>query len=648
MPNNTASFNNSTRSFDVRPDRYDVRDRKYQPRLINLPPVFPEPALVKKLLPAYSKLILDQGSEGACTGFGLAAMINYLRFKDTFIDSTTGKAKKSKAAPIAKVSARMLYEHARLYDEWQGEDYSGSSCRGAMKGWHRHGVCLDSTWPYLQPGGKGKSDRPGKPKPHWATEAAAIPLGAYYRIEVDDITAMQSAICEVGAVLVSSKTHQGWGVGWDAKSLPTIQWTRGLKKHGNHAYALVGYNSSGFILQNSWSPRWGHNGFALLTYEDWLTHATDAWVASLGVPRPTTAAPRNYSSTSLQLLSSTTRTSTASLSPSATSPWSEEVARDHALILGNDGVLLRSSGAHDPAEFVSEVLMQQIKHWAAKSTNNRRIAIYAHGGLNDESDAIARTSIMGPYFEANGIFPIFIVWKTGWKESLVSMGQDILQKWKPGDTPASRTGGMLDWITDKFGEGWDYTVETALGFLGKSLWRQMKQNAQAAGHKNHGATILAKALIKLQTANTDLQIHLLGHSAGSIWQGQFLSTQRSIQDQLLPPLRRRLHRALCQRALRQRPHQRHPTRQPTLVSPAQRRRRTRRQRRRILPQVTPLLRLPRQRRSPQTPPTRHGSRLGQSPRRARHLQHQLRQRPQSLAQARPGPRRPPPHSHPSR
>ena len=86
----------------------------------------------------------DQGPDGACTGFGLAAVINYLLFLGT-VDST--------AAP-RRVSAAMLYELARLYDEWPGEDYDGSSCRGALKGWYRHGVCRDELWPYVIKRGK--------------------------------------------------------------------------------------------------------------------------------------------------------------------------------------------------------------------------------------------------------------------------------------------------------------------------------------------------------------------------------------------------------------------------------------------------------------------------------------------------------------
>ena len=48
----------------------------------------------------------------------------------------------------SSASARMLYEVAKRYDEWEGENYEGSSIRGAMKGWLRHGVCTWGDWPY--------------------------------------------------------------------------------------------------------------------------------------------------------------------------------------------------------------------------------------------------------------------------------------------------------------------------------------------------------------------------------------------------------------------------------------------------------------------------------------------------------------------
>ena len=41
----------------------------------SLPPEYPEPAALKRSFPRYAadKMVLDQGQEGACTGFGLAA-----------------------------------------------------------------------------------------------------------------------------------------------------------------------------------------------------------------------------------------------------------------------------------------------------------------------------------------------------------------------------------------------------------------------------------------------------------------------------------------------------------------------------------------------------------------------------------------------
>jgi hypothetical protein len=78
--------------------------------------------------------ILDQGARGACTGYGLATVANYLQLRRRVIPTRS------------PVSPRMLYTMARRYDEWPGEDYEGSSARGAMKGWHKHGVCREDLY----------------------------------------------------------------------------------------------------------------------------------------------------------------------------------------------------------------------------------------------------------------------------------------------------------------------------------------------------------------------------------------------------------------------------------------------------------------------------------------------------------------------
>ena len=65
-----AAGNN--RVLNVRPDAPDLRDRYYEPALI---------PLNKDLDNSKPDLVLDQGQEGACTGFGLAAVINFLRYR---------------------------------------------------------------------------------------------------------------------------------------------------------------------------------------------------------------------------------------------------------------------------------------------------------------------------------------------------------------------------------------------------------------------------------------------------------------------------------------------------------------------------------------------------------------------------------------
>src|SRR6266853_5988976 len=68
------------RVLDARPDRLDFRDLPYRPPLRSLPPFYPSEQDVRRFIEGYvaGDLILDQGNEGACTGFGLACVANYL------------------------------------------------------------------------------------------------------------------------------------------------------------------------------------------------------------------------------------------------------------------------------------------------------------------------------------------------------------------------------------------------------------------------------------------------------------------------------------------------------------------------------------------------------------------------------------------
>lgn len=518
-----------TRVFDARPDKIDLRDRLYQPRLMNLPALYPDTKLVSAHFGNYQSLVLDQGQEGACTGFGLAAMINYLRFKLVYIDQVLVLEPGER---LYKVSPRMLYELARKYDEWAGEDYEGSSCRGAMKGWNKHGVCLAKTWPY------GTDKKPGEPLGSWAAEAAKIPLGAYYRVDTRDIAAMHSAIVETGAVYVSADVHSGWDSLMNPKPvpgrlLPTIPWSPASKVDGGHSFALVGFDEEGFFLQNSWGHKWGYKGFGRLTYADWLSNATDCWVGTLGTPITisTEVARTSIRPQSGGLLSGDA--SPLALAPDpkkkVTDPWDENTAHEHALVMANDGFISPTDIIARDGPTQVKLLGDRIQEWLSSDAKNRDICVYLHGGLNSEEAGFKRVQVMGPWFKANGIFPIFIVWKTGFMESLLDIGADLLDKLLPIGHPSRAAGGFMDWVKERLSDATDYTFENTLGHLGKALWTQMKQNAEAAVKPGRGANLLAQMFAGLTVNNSKARFHAIGHSAGSIWLGRLLEAMDAVK-----------------------------------------------------------------------------------------------------------------------
>jgi hypothetical protein len=199
-----------TRKLDARPDTVDFRDQMYVATLVEVPPRITLAKYKKSRVP-----ILDQGLEGACTGFGLATVANYL-LRGRTIDPD-----------LEHVSPRMIYEMARRYDEWPGEQYEGSSARGAMKGWHKHGVCSEKIWPY-------DPKNPGTLSNRCVKDATQRPLGAYFRVNHKDLVGMHAALAEVGILYATAIVHDGWDQVDGAGRIPLEK-----QELGGHAFAIV-------------------------------------------------------------------------------------------------------------------------------------------------------------------------------------------------------------------------------------------------------------------------------------------------------------------------------------------------------------------------------------------------------------------------
>jgi hypothetical protein len=492
-------------ALDAAPDRVDLRDLPYRAPLVPLPERWPPSEEVAAYLESYCAdgMILDQGRDGACTGYGLAACINFLYWRRWVA------AGRPPAAKPGRVSPRMLYELARLYDEWPGEDYEGSSCRGAMKGWHKHGVCAEELWP-----------KDGRPDPRWAADAAERPLGAYYRIDRSAIGDLHAAIREVGAVYVSATVHSGWRLGRHSE-LPRIAWFR-RPLEGGHAFALVGYERRGFVVQNSWSEGWGYRGFAILGYDDWLANGMDAWVAVTGAPisKSDAVEPAPVAvGRPLQL-----RAGLAGRRPALDDPrWDEVRARRHTLVVGNDGRSLRRQP--DAATSVDEIdlLFRRLPAAGLAELSSRKLLLYAHGGLNREEAAVRRAQVLGPVMLRNGVWPIFFAWRSGFGETLLAQIEDIGHRVLEGlGLRMGRAG--LERFKETLGEIRDRSIESlAAHGIARALWSEMKENAEAASEPGAALVLAAEALARLRASVPDLEIHLAGHSAGSILLGRLLA-----------------------------------------------------------------------------------------------------------------------------
>ena len=471
---------------DAQRDAFDFRDLVYRPALVELP---------DELYPRWNLLhILDQGEQGACTGFGLAAMVNYL------LAHKHGRALKAGE----RASARMLFQMAKRYDQWKGERYDWSSPRGAMKGWYRHGVCTEALWP-------NGATAPGEHlTPARQDEALKRPLGAYYRV-LPRRTDVHAALREVGIVYAAAETHAGW----DAKGRPVIDYKAGAAGGGGHAFAIIGYNRDGFLVQNSWGEDWGgfkqgsraRPGVALWRYEDFDRNVWDLWVARTALAVESIAALRGgkYGH------------GTGGTRIEASGPPVAQIAGHFVHI---------DDGQYDPqGEYATDQgavgrICRDLVTGGAK-----HILLFAHGGLNGVNGSATRVGKWRPVFKANGIAELHFIWETGFFEELrdVLLGKEKFAK--------ERVSGISSW--------WDDWIEKMSQLLGYPLWSEMRSDAEIAFDPTPAAGTHFISALKgaLDAAGGNApSVHMACHSAGSIWMGHLIERWQQIGGPVIEQL----------------------------------------------------------------------------------------------------------------
>jgi hypothetical protein len=474
----------------ARPDALDYRDRPFRPN------VGVAPALT--LFPAQGLKVRHQGRTNACTGFALAVVVEHLLLS----------AQRERRPAI---SPYMLYSMARRYDEFPGSvEDAGSSLRGALKGWFKHGACAHALFPAMDmpPAVRNLSE-------DWWFDAVKRPLGAYYCIDTKAITDIHAALNEVGIVYASAGCHAGWDEGIEVPTLkkrPTsfdgiwqIPVREGPAAHEGHAFAIVGYNEVGFLVHNSWGPEWGSYGYALLSYDDWLRNAMDCWVAQLGV------VTQEHQAISQAISLRTDGAGQVALAAST-------VLRNRELSpfivnMGNNGVLSNSgvfrTRPDDVRAIVDVQLAEARKRWGLEK-GVIDVCVYAHGGLVGEESAAEAAAQWIPLLYNQKIFPVFLMWETDFLSTLRGRLEDAVKG------VALSTGGSPK-------DRWNERLERLFAKSGTALWAEMKQNADAmsqfhpdkADHEQPGCVQLYRHF-KNGVANKKIRMHLVAHSAGSI------------------------------------------------------------------------------------------------------------------------------------
>ncbi len=462
------------RKLDVLPDMTDLRDRYYTPALIQL-----DQAKLPQINPNY---IRNQHNEGACTGFALAAVVDQ-QCQHQFGENAR------------MVSTRMLYEMAKLHDDTPGRNYSGSTIRAALKGFYHNGVCLEESAEFFP-----SNDNTGD----WelsvarAREAREITLGAYFRLQ-HEINDYHTAISEAGAIIASANIHTGWTNPENGMITPVNRY------EGRHAFAIVGYDREGFIIQNSFGRGWGgyrgQPGLALWTYADWAENVIDAWALRLAISSPN-AFQVKFARNHARLKSGNAEAG-KSLAPRRQDINGHFLHIDDGELFSTGRYASTSDGIAATAKFLADPKSTcDDPEWRDQMQDYQHAVIITHGAMQDNFAVAKRIRAWKPVFKRNGIYPIHVMWETVFNTQINDVIKDLLRKAK------ARMGASEERI--------DEGLEALARPLGRKLWRDLVRSGEMGfAKRSQGAAALHMLLQGTQNRKgKPLKLHFVSHSAG--------------------------------------------------------------------------------------------------------------------------------------
>ena len=140
-----------------------------------------------------------------------------------------------------------------LYNARPDKTRTLMSPRDLMETLRTSGCCKEESFAY---GSKNA------PTPEIYEEASHFKIDGYAKIRT--METLKRALLVNGPCLISFPVFNHTTTLWKQR--------KEHEKLGCHAMVVVGYNSKGFIVRNSWGVHWDTDGYCIYPYEDWGCH----------------------------------------------------------------------------------------------------------------------------------------------------------------------------------------------------------------------------------------------------------------------------------------------------------------------------------------------------------------------------------------
>ena len=478
----------------VKHDSPDFKDRVYHSPFVDLPQISEPTNYHRELIGIGGYHVYDQDITPKCTGIATANAVNFLRIRQLW-DGEEGSWNHAK-----RVSAEMLYRMGQSFDEFLDEAQNGSSLRGVIRSFKNNGVC---------PSDSGDGDNPEE---EWiltidrCKRAREVTLGAYERLQRSLID-YQTALREVGVVIVSARAHTGW----QKPNEGIIDYDLSAENSfSNHAFVLIGYNERGFIVLNSMGSSWSTwcdssgkpwEGVALWSYADWSANVLDAWVIRLGVP---------YANEVEALAGLFERETFLSFGTDQPQGVTRLMIQGHYLHTRDGQFVQQGVFASDQSTVDETVTL------LGSSDQYKQLVIFVESGLLSAKAIAEKAAIVTSHIKKahKSIFPLFILWR----EDVLELVVDLL------DTYSRRiyqsTGGLPEATRIhlvKYAQNWLQPIWRTLEGEAERIFQAEMKSDQQATERGVGWKVMSLLMQAVVNRPNPMTIHFIVHGSGVLW-----------------------------------------------------------------------------------------------------------------------------------